>query len=117
LRDNNPAALTFDATSGAQSLFGYKGYGADWFRQALTARRVESCVPPKPNRNTDAPLDKALHDGRHKIENTFGGLNGLVQHLQPLLPPRSCLHVSNRRSSCLLINQRVLSLNQVHMIR
>lgn len=51
-----------------------RGYDADWFREALRARGIQACIPPKTNRKTDIPYDKTLYKKRHKVENMFGRL-------------------------------------------
>jgi transposase len=74
MSDFKGAALMFDAIPDAKALLGDKGYDADWFRQALKARGIEPCIPPKSNRKTEIPFDKTLYKSRHKIENMFGKL-------------------------------------------
>ncbi|MEJ8476997.1 IS5 family transposase [Roseibium algae] len=74
MSDFKGAALMFDAIPDAKALLGDKGYDADWFRQALKARGIEPCIPPKSNRKAEAPFDRALYKNRHKIENMFGKL-------------------------------------------
>ncbi|MDZ7823029.1 MAG: IS5 family transposase [Ahrensia sp.] len=74
MSDYKGAALMFDAIPDAKDLLGDKGYDADWFRSSLKARGIEPCIPPKSNRKTTIPFDKALYKSRHKIENMFGKL-------------------------------------------
>ncbi|WP_412050745.1 IS5 family transposase [Hoeflea sp. Naph1] len=74
MSDFKGAALMFDAIPDAKALLGDKGYDADWFRQALKARGIEPCIPPKSNRKTEISFDKTLYKSRHKIENMFGKL-------------------------------------------
>jgi hypothetical protein len=51
-----------------------KGYDADWFRQALAARKTAACIPSKSNRKVHIPHDTILYRQRHHIENMFGKL-------------------------------------------
>lgn len=74
MSDFKGAALMFDAIADAKTLLGDKGYDADWFRQALKARDIEPCIPPKSKRKTEIPFDRTLYKSRHKIENMFGKL-------------------------------------------
>jgi len=48
------------------------GYDADWFRNALAARKITACIPSKANRKVFIPHDKVLYRQRHRIENMFG---------------------------------------------
>lgn len=74
MSDYKGAALMVDVLPKAKKLLGDKGYDADWFRQALTARGITPCIPPKSNRKTQIDFDKTLYRSRHKIENMFGKL-------------------------------------------
>jgi transposase len=74
MSDYKGAALMIDAFPKAKALLGDKGYDADWFRQALTARGITPCIPPKANRKTQIAYDKTLYRQRHRIENMFGRL-------------------------------------------
>jgi putative transposase len=58
----------------ADYLLADKGYDADWFREELRQRGVESCIPPLCHRNIQLPYDIDLYKRRHKIENMFGRL-------------------------------------------
>ena len=51
-----------------------RGYDADWFRNALIARDIQSCIPSRKNRKVVIPHDKTLYKMRHKIENMFARL-------------------------------------------
>ncbi len=52
MSDFEGAALMIDAMAEAMVLVGERGYDADWFRNALTTRRVAPCAPSKANRKT-----------------------------------------------------------------
>ena len=74
MSDFGGAALMLDALPKAKLLLGYKGYDADWFRNALIARGIAPCVSPKSNRKLPPAFDRQLYRSRHKIENIFGKL-------------------------------------------
>ena len=74
MSDYKGAALMFDALPRAKVLLGDRGYDADWFRNALTARGISPCIPSKTNRKIPIPHDRALYRQRHKIESMFDSL-------------------------------------------
>jgi transposase len=74
MSDYKGAALMLDALPHAQTMLGDRGYDANWFRQALTARGITACIPSKANRKVQIPHDRTLYRQRHKIENMFGRL-------------------------------------------
>lgn len=74
MSDYKGAALMLRALPKTKTVLGDKGYDADWFRDALTARGISACIPSKTNRKVPIPHDPALHRQRHKIENMFGKL-------------------------------------------
>ena len=74
MSDYKGAALMLAAIPKAKALLADRGYDADWFRQALLARGIEPCIPPKSNRKRPIDYDRILYRKRHKIENMFGRL-------------------------------------------
>ena len=74
MSDYKGAALVLNALPHAQSLIADKGYDSDWFRQRLTERGIEPCIPPRRDRKQPVAYDKALYRQRHRIENMFGKL-------------------------------------------
>lgn len=58
----------------AKILFGDKAYDADWFREALTERGVNACIPARRGRRSPADHDANLYRKRHRIENLFARL-------------------------------------------
>ena len=74
MSDYKGAALMIEALPPAKTMLGDRGYDADWFRSALTARGITPCIPSKINRKVPIPHDKLLYRQRHKIENMFGKL-------------------------------------------
>ncbi len=55
-------------------MLGDRGYDADRFRQALTARGITPCIPSKANRKVQISPDRTLYRQRHRIETMFGRL-------------------------------------------
>jgi transposase len=55
------AALMLDALPKADAMLGDKGYDADWFRDALTARGITACIPSKTNRKVPIRHDRGLY--------------------------------------------------------
>ena len=74
MSDYKGAALMMEALPPAKDMLADRGYDADWFRNALTARGIMPCIPSKTNRKVPIPHDKDLYRQRHKIENMFGRL-------------------------------------------
>ena len=74
MSDYKGAALMLEALPKAKALLGDRGYDADWFRNALTVRGIEPCIPSKANSKIPIAHDKILYRQRHKIENMFGRL-------------------------------------------
>ena len=74
MSDHKGAALMLDALPRARELIGDRGYDSDTFRNALLARRIEPCIPPRKNRRVQHPCCRTLYRQRHKVENMFGRL-------------------------------------------
>lgn len=51
-----------------------KGYDSDEFRNALHAKRIKPCIPPRSNRKKKINDCKTLYKQRYKVENTFAKL-------------------------------------------
>ena len=60
-------ALMIGAFPDARALLGVKGYNADWFREALTARGNQACIPSKANRKDHIPHEQILYRQRHEV--------------------------------------------------
>src|SRR5947208_12728592 len=56
------------------ALLGDKAFDVDWLRAELDARGAVAVIPPKANRKTIIPCDRAMYRWRHLIENTFAKL-------------------------------------------
>ena len=74
MSDHTGAKLLYPNLPSADTLIADKGYDSDEFREALAARNIEACIPPKRNRKNQHSYDKQLYKARHKIENMFGRL-------------------------------------------
>ena len=72
MSDFGGPALMIDTFPKAKVVLKDKGYDADWFRDALTTRKIEACIPSKSNRKIHIPHDTVLYRQRHKIEIMFG---------------------------------------------
>lgn len=74
MSDHVGAKHLYPQLPSANTLIADKGYDSDEFRDALQAKGIEACIPPKINRRKAIMFDKALYKQRHKIENMFGKL-------------------------------------------
>lgn len=72
--DYKGAELLLPTLPCAKELLADRGYDADWFRQALKAKGIKPCIPPRKNRKTPVEYDKELYKQRHKVEIMFGRL-------------------------------------------
>ena len=76
MSDHAGARLMYDALRAARVLIGDKGYDSDYdsdaWREALAAKGVAACIPPKKNRKIQHFHCATLYKQRHKIENMFG---------------------------------------------
>jgi transposase len=55
----------------ATNLLADAGYDADWFREVLSEKGINSCIKPRKNRKKKVSFDRKLYKQRHKIENMF----------------------------------------------
>ena len=74
MSDHKGARLVLDALPPAATLIADRGYDSAWFRQALTVRGIEPCIPSSNSRKVPYPYDKLLYRQRHKVENLFAKL-------------------------------------------
>ena len=74
MSDHKGARLVLDALPPAAALIADRGYDSRWFRQALTARGIEPCIPSSKSRKAPFAYDKTLYQQRHKVENLFAKL-------------------------------------------
>lgn len=68
------AKLIYPAMPNAKALIGDKGYDSDEFRDALKARKIKACIPPRSGRPAPSSYSKTLYKQRHRIENMFAKL-------------------------------------------
>ena len=74
MSDHIGAKLLYPQLPEATTLIADKGYDSDEFRDALEAKGISHCIPPKSNRIIKHTYDKELYKTRHRIENMFGKL-------------------------------------------
>ena len=74
MNDHKGAKLIFPALPQAPVLIGDKGYDSDEFRNALAAKGIKACIPPRKGRKTQHAYCKTLYRQRHKVECMFGKL-------------------------------------------
>ena len=74
MSDHKGARLMLEAFPSAATLIADRGYDSAWFREALTERGVEPCIPSSRSRKVPYAYDKALYRQRHKVENLFAKL-------------------------------------------
>ena len=74
MSDHKGAKLIFPALPQAPVLIGDKGYDSDAFRNALAAKGIKPCIPPRKGRKTKHAYCKTLYRQRHKVEGMFGKL-------------------------------------------
>ena len=74
MSDHRGARLILNALPAAATLIADRGYDSNWFRQALSERGIEPCIPSTKSRNQPLDYDKGLYQQRHRIENMFAKL-------------------------------------------
>ena len=74
MSDHTGTKLLYPSLPPAGTLIADKGYDSEEFREALAARNIKACIPPKRNRKIQHAFDKQIYKTRHKIENMFGKL-------------------------------------------
>ena len=72
--DYTGAAALLDSLPKAQWPLGYRGYDADWFRDALEEKGIMPCIPGKKSRTKPVKYDKRRYKRRNRIEIMFGRL-------------------------------------------
>jgi transposase len=74
MSDHTGARLVLEALPSAATLIADRGYDSTWFREALTAKGIEPCIPSSKSRKVPYAYAKALYRQRHKVENLFAKL-------------------------------------------
>src|SRR3954447_55548 len=74
MRDHTGARLVLDVLPSAATLIADRGYDSAGFREALTAKGIEPCIPSSQSRKVPYASNKLLYRQRHKVENLFAKL-------------------------------------------
>lgn len=72
MSDHTGAKIPYPSLPPAKTLIAGKGYDSDEFSDALVAKKIGPCIPPKKNTTIQHDYDKGLHTVRHRIENMIG---------------------------------------------
>ena len=72
--DYTGAMALLGSPPAADWLLVYRGYDADWFREALVDRSMKPCIPGRKSRNKGVSYDKRRYRRRNRIERMFGRL-------------------------------------------
>ena len=71
--DYRGAATMLPALPGSvRTLIGDKGYDGDRLREAIRARGIEPCIPPRRGRKNPATYCKSTYKRRNVVERMFG---------------------------------------------
>ncbi|WP_370636407.1 transposase [Komagataeibacter sp. FNDCR2] len=68
------ATALLDSLPAAQWMLGHRGYDTDWFRDALEAKGIRSCIPRRKSPEKPVRYDKRKYKRRNRIEIMFGRL-------------------------------------------
>lgn len=74
MSDHRGASLILDALPPVRILIADRGYDSTAFRQALSIKGIEPCIPSSRSRKIPYAYDRALYRQRHKVENLFARL-------------------------------------------
>jgi len=74
ISDYTGAAALLDELPKAKWLLADRGYDADWYRDALQAKRITPCITGRKSRTTTIKYDKRRYKRRDRIEIMFGRL-------------------------------------------
>lgn len=72
--DYTGAAALLSSLPKADWLLGYRGYDADWLREALKDKGIKVCIPGRKSRKKAVKHDKRRYKRRNRIEVMFGRL-------------------------------------------
>jgi len=87
LSDHVGAKLIYAALPIAKMLIVDKGYDSDEFRDALRARKIKACIPPRTGRTAPSSYSRNLFKQCHRIENMFAKL-------------KDCRRIATRYARC-----------------
>ena len=74
MSDHKGASLVLDALPPAKTLIADRGYDSAPFRQALSAKGIQPCIPSSRSRKIPYAYDRMLYRQRRRIENLFAKL-------------------------------------------
>src|SRR3954466_14824173 len=74
MSDHTGARLVLNVLPSAAHLIAGRGYDSTGFREALTAKGIEPCIPSSKSRKVPYASDRLLDRQRHKVENLFAKL-------------------------------------------
>ena len=74
LSDYTGARALVSNLPAAEWLLGDRGYGADWFREALVNMGINPCISERKSRSKVIKYDKRRHEKPNRIEIMFGRL-------------------------------------------
>lgn len=66
------AAALLDSLPAAQRMLGDRGYGADWFRDALEQKGIKPCILGRKSHGKLVRYDRRKYNRRNRIEIIFG---------------------------------------------
>jgi transposase len=72
--DYRGAATVLRTLPDAKVLIADKGYGSDWFRQALSDLDITPCIPGRKNCKVSVTYDAKIYQQRNLVERMFGRL-------------------------------------------
>ncbi len=72
--DATGAAAPLSSLPGAEWLARDRGYGADWYREAVHDKDIRPCIPGRKSRGKPVKYDKRRYKRRNRIEIMFGRL-------------------------------------------
>jgi transposase len=74
--DYRGAATMLPSLPDASVLIADRGYDGDWFREALSNREIEPCIPGRKNRKEPVEYDTETYRQRNRVERMFCRLKG-----------------------------------------
>jgi transposase len=76
VRDDIDARAMLSCLPDVDWLLGDRGYGADWFREALKGKGIRACISDRNQHKTPVKCDRPRPKRRNRIEITFGRFRG-----------------------------------------
>jgi transposase len=91
MSDYKGAAKMIDAFPKAKTLLADKGYDANWFRDALAARKITACIPSRTSRKALIPHDPVLYKKAPQDREYVRQAQGLATNSHTIRP--LCSHL------------------------